>query len=356
MDVKLMEIVPKLNENVVFYPFDNTTYLIQQNEFGHQLRISDLNYQLLLLVDGERNLQEIQVKLFQLSSINVPLNLIHEILFIDFSKWGVIHSDVIINERNKDGYLTLKFTLLKVNFLKKIVPYLAFLFNPVFFWSALVVMIFSLSLIFCFSNINLVNFNILNSYDFIYVYIIMAFSVLLHEIGHIAACHYFGVNYGSIGFGFYLFMPVCFADVTDSWKVPTSNRLIIDFWGGVMDLMFLSILLLLYYFFNFKLLLFTSIFIASFLSSGEQILFVFNPLCEPCKVESRKLSLYSNVIGIYSDNFTLEQIEEYKKNVAPQFQVYEVSSDSINKYLYSYPTIIHVKDKKVSKISHKFNP
>lgn len=97
-------------------------------------------------------------------------------------------------------------------------------------------------------------------------------------------------------------------------------------------------------------------FFNSFLSNGEQILFVFNPLCEPCKVESQKLSLYSNVIGIYSDNFTLEQIEEYKKIVAPQFQVYEVSSDSINKYLYSYPTIIHVKDKKVSKISHKFNP
>jgi putative peptide zinc metalloprotease protein len=57
-------------------------------------------------------------------------------------------------------------------------------------------------------------------------------SLLLHELGHAAACRYGGARPGRIGVGIYLVWPVFFTDVTDSYRLSKAGRLRTDL-GGV---------------------------------------------------------------------------------------------------------------------------
>ena len=70
--------------------------------------------------------------------------------------------------------------------------------------------------------------------------ILFLFSGLVHELGHIAACHHFRCPHGGIGFGLYFIFPVWYADVTHAWQLQARRRAVIDL-GGVY---FQSILLI----------------------------------------------------------------------------------------------------------------
>ena len=51
------------------------------------------------------------------------------------------------------------------------------------------------------------------------LFIFMISSSFFHELGHAAACKYFGIRHGGIGFGLYLNFPVLYTDVTEVWKL-----------------------------------------------------------------------------------------------------------------------------------------
>lgn len=56
-------------------------------------------------------------------------------------------------------------------------------------------------------------------------------AVLIHELGHSAACCRFGCKAGPIGFAFYWTIPILYSDTTDSWSLPRQHRMIVDLAG-----------------------------------------------------------------------------------------------------------------------------
>jgi hypothetical protein len=54
---------------------------------------------------------------------------------------------------------------------------------------------------------------------------------LVHELGHAAACAWYGLPPGEIGFGLYLVFPVFYADVTKTWRLPPWQRAVVDAGG-----------------------------------------------------------------------------------------------------------------------------
>ncbi len=88
-------------------------------------------------------------------------------------------------------------------------------------------------------------------------------SILFHELGHSTACRYFNAKIGNIGFGFYLWYPVFFADVSDAWKLPRAQRAIIDVAGFYFQIVFIFILYLGYLVF-LELFLISTIYIILF--------------------------------------------------------------------------------------------
>ncbi|MBO5187378.1 MAG: hypothetical protein J6B91_10145 [Prevotella sp.] len=87
---------------------------------------------------------------------------------------------------------------------------------------------------------NILEHTPINVYLIAGLYLFLAFSSLIHEFGHAAACKYYNLPHGNIGFGLYLNLPVFYTDVTHVWKLSCKQRCIVNF-GGVYFQMILLI-------------------------------------------------------------------------------------------------------------------
>ncbi len=73
--------------------------------------------------------------------------------------------------------------------------------------------------------------NKINIYMMVGLFIFMISSSFFHELGHAAACKYFGIRHGGIGFGLYLNFPVLYTDVTEVWKLNRIQRCVVNLAG-----------------------------------------------------------------------------------------------------------------------------
>ena len=66
---------------------------------------------------------------------------------------------------------------------------------------------------------------------FLTVVVVTVLSAGFHEFGHAAAARYGGATPGAMGFGFYLFWPAFYTDVTDSYSLGRAGRVRTDLGG-----------------------------------------------------------------------------------------------------------------------------
>ncbi len=62
-------------------------------------------------------------------------------------------------------------------------------------------------------------------------YLLLLFSVLFHEFGHLSACTYFNCPHGEIRLGLYLVFPVFYANVSPAWRLRRKARVVVDLAG-----------------------------------------------------------------------------------------------------------------------------
>ncbi|MCB0111488.1 MAG: hypothetical protein KDE53_36450, partial [Caldilineaceae bacterium] len=75
----------------------------------------------------------------------------------------------------------------------------------------------------------------------------LLFSILLHEIGHVAACQRWHCPHGPLGFGLYFSMPVFYVDVTQAWRLNRRQRAAVDIGGVYLQMLCVPLALLLYW-------------------------------------------------------------------------------------------------------------
>ena len=66
---------------------------------------------------------------------------------------------------------------------------------------------------------------------FLAIVVLTVLSAGFHEFGHAAAARYGGATPGAMGFGFYLFWPAFYTDVTDSYRLGRAGRVRTDLGG-----------------------------------------------------------------------------------------------------------------------------
>jgi putative peptide zinc metalloprotease protein len=69
------------------------------------------------------------------------------------------------------------------------------------------------------------------------LYTILLASILIHELGHLAACQRWQCPHGPLGVGLYFFNPVFYVDVTAAWRLNRRQRAIVDVGGGYLQLL-----------------------------------------------------------------------------------------------------------------------
>lgn len=67
--------------------------------------------------------------------------------------------------------------------------------------------------------------------------LLLFLSVGFHELGHLAACRYFGCPHGEVRIGLYLIFPVLYANVSAAWRLPRRARLVVDLGGAYFQLL-----------------------------------------------------------------------------------------------------------------------
>ena len=91
-------------------------------------------------------------------------------------------------------------------------------------------------------------------YTIVTIVLFMLLSSLWHEMGHAAACKYFGIRHGGIGFGLYLNIPVLYTDVTEVWRLKRHQRCIVNLAGVYFQTYLLIIVLGIYFYTHYELL------------------------------------------------------------------------------------------------------
>lgn len=232
---------PELSAEIEFNHLRKNEYILSNVLHQHYLKINKDTYDILLLIDGKRDLKAICKSYNELYNKSISIEDVETLLYKKLIQYGILKGfENKIKEYRKPSYLKLSFIVINEKVLSRIVPNFYFLFKR-----SVAIPLITLSLIIIitllFLNISLYkSFNLQDS--LIYFFVVMSISLIFHEIGHATSTSYFGAKHGGIGVGFYLLSPVYFADVTDIWRLKKRQRIIVNFSGIYFELIFCSFL------------------------------------------------------------------------------------------------------------------
>jgi putative peptide zinc metalloprotease protein len=146
---------------------------------------------------------------------------------------GFLESSLVLKKRPQASYIRYKITLIKSGFFKeKNLEYLSSFFSKERFYFLLVLLFLSNLLIFFIYKNNAISSN--SSL----VIAILFCSHIFHELGHAISAKCKNIDPGPVSFGFYYILPVFFIDLSDSWNIKKSDRIIINFSGILVDYLF----------------------------------------------------------------------------------------------------------------------
>ena len=226
--------------------------LCVQKDYNYRIKINQNTFDIISLIDGKKTIEQLTNDFNRNEHKEISTNTIFELLNGNLKKVGIVNmGDGYEIAHSSPSYLRLRINLISNKYSSYVSKYLKYLFGKKFFLPLFVVqnvLVYSLFVLYAKDMyFQLENIHIL---DAIIVFFLMGIALLAHEFGHISACDRFGAQYGSIGFGFYLFVPVMYADVSDIWRLPQKQRIIVNLAGVYMGNMVAIISFFIYLYTN----------------------------------------------------------------------------------------------------------
>lgn len=235
---------PALISIVKYTLIEENNYLVSLTDSEPLMYINSNTYYMLRLIDGKNTYATISKLLSKQTGIIISPGDIYSLIHMGAIGTLAFTSDKQqpISLRSGIDNIKLKLIFIPEKYVYILCNKLAVLYDTLFFSK---ILIFGLVFNFCYT-INLYishsSQHSLNSHDLLLVYLVVMATVIIHELGHAAACVANKVKPGGIGFGFYLISPIFFADVTDTWSLNSKKRLIVDFGGIYLDMILCAIL------------------------------------------------------------------------------------------------------------------
>jgi putative peptide zinc metalloprotease protein len=228
----------KLKEECRFYPYDGghgkEEFIIRTPD-NRQFKISTLARDILQRLDGKTSLEEISSSLRGCSVSLSPEQLRH-MVETQYAKMGILvkpgapeHVENYGRTRKRIGFpLLLNWELIPQQLVVPVSTRLVFLYSPLAFLPSLFLIIATHYLVYFRYGAP----EYLSNAGAVPVLLLSLLGILCHEFGHAAAVSRYGGTPGMIGFALYLLMPSFFADVSEIWRFPRRQRMIVDL-GGV---------------------------------------------------------------------------------------------------------------------------
>ncbi|MFZ4672330.1 MAG: hypothetical protein ACOYLT_09985 [Flavobacterium sp.] len=223
------ECKPILNSSTLI--IENGDYIVlNQKEFGYQLKLKKEFQQFLSLMDGSRTIEQLQDEYIKYFGRTISVDALEEFIRERLSKCGFIEGYEKLKPRNSQSILKAKIIILETGILEKIYTrHLNFIFETKMFYSLLFTL-FSANLV-----VFLTHKSVYLNTKSGFVFSILFICHIFHEIGHAMAAKAKQSSPGNIGFGFYFVLPVFFVDLSDTWNIQKKDRIIINLSGIFFD-------------------------------------------------------------------------------------------------------------------------
>jgi len=255
-----------VKENLQIRPFDATNSVLQIDENRHLL-INRATTELVKILSAATSLEAAHKVFNQSFNQTISMQSFRDLVDETLGGYQIIQKDAVPEKPSlKNAYLKLKIPLLNARWAHFLSIPLQPFFKPSVFWfSAGAMIIFLLGMAIGFESPSLNQVNYLTLMALIYP------TMLIHELGHIAACAKYKLKPGGIGFGFYFILPVMYAEITNIWMGNKEQRIIANLGGIFAEVLYAVILSLVYLISRSQVCLFASLSISVF------VLWEFNP-------------------------------------------------------------------------------
>lgn len=245
-----MLIAPDVQVNA----YDDGRFIINTQEDRHLL-VNEAAVKLLTILRTAPDLGTANVWFNQAFTANLSLDAFQEFVQQRFGGYRILVGDEQATKQVPQEYIRLKLELFNHRMAGFCAAPLKAFYAPRVFWPCLAVLLAFLAAIH-------LQFSVIKrgiGSDYWWAIPLVYLSIFVHEFGHIAACRKFNVRHGGVGFGFYLFIfPVLYADVTNIWRVDKHRRIITNLGGIFSQLLYASLLGMLFIGTRFNPLLYAS--------------------------------------------------------------------------------------------------
>ncbi len=232
----------KINNKVFILSEKDSIFYLQNTYSSRLFKIDSIVYDVLNLIQKNdyKNYKDLLKDLKKKDDlIELEVEDIRFLLEEKLEKMGVFDTEKNILKGGGAKYLALNKIIFSGDQIRKITKYFFFLFKPfsVFLASAFIfsgAVFFGIKVVDSFSdfNLNLLFQSVeLAGFGLILFIFLNLITVFFHELGHAVASEFFGEKQGGIGAGFYLFVPVFFTDLTNTWKIDKKKRVVVDLAG-----------------------------------------------------------------------------------------------------------------------------
>lgn len=229
---------PRLAADCSFHAYDNAggdeEYVLATPD-GRQFKVSGLARRILARLDGETTIDQLAAELNQ-DSVPISPAQLRTLLEEKYGRLGVVVDAADPKEpvrrstlRRRPGFpMLLTLPLVPQRVVALLSRGLQYLYAPLLAmpllglvgWTHLAV--YSAEL----------DTRGLTSESYLWITVLCLLSILIHELGHAAAVLRFGGTPGTIGMGLYFLLPTFFADVSQLWRFPRKQRMIVDLGGA----------------------------------------------------------------------------------------------------------------------------
>lgn len=212
--------------------YEQSQALIRRAD-GQTLQLTPLLYQLLELLDGQRDESQLAHELSRATARHVTDDDIR-LLLDKLAPLGALAGTEPETHATSNPLLALRFKVVasKPETTRRITAPFAALFSPLVLWPVLAAFVGVCWFVLVDKGLASATRQAFDTPGLLLaVFALTVLSAGFHELGHAAACRYGGATPGAMGAGIYLVWPAFYTNVDDSYRLDRKGRLRVDLGG-----------------------------------------------------------------------------------------------------------------------------
>ena len=252
-DVQIKDdVIFKMAPGLLVMPLDSCAssprYVAKTDE-GRSLMLSERLKDILLMLDGERDLEQIAQEVSKLEGALVTPEKIRNVIDTYLLPYGLVEKiqqaantegdSIVTKPRDSDSKVVVikpldfvfKIVLIKPQLAMRMADSFTWLFNPRICGIAILGFVLA-HFAFYAGWLRPRQASNLSAWEYLFCYGLVLLTALFHEIGHAAACRNYKCTTGGIGLLLYIIFPAFYVNLSDAWRLSGRQRAVIDI-GGI---------------------------------------------------------------------------------------------------------------------------